>query len=145
MLNKQTENELNRLFEKYVPTMGKAETEGGEILRAGARIIYRYQNDGDMIGCEYGKETCNAAARYLLKHGNDYIQQDIWDAWEAGENWREDTYKICLKALAEDILDYLTNNPAPFEKETEDMWDHYDADKDRDEYDEDEDEDGWDW
>lgn len=57
---------LENAFEGHVPVSGKADTLYGEIIRAINRIGYRYNNDGDHIGVGYGKETCNAAARFLM-------------------------------------------------------------------------------
>lgn len=54
------------LFNRWVPASGAAETIGGEIVRAVNKIVYGYYNDGDMIDQDYGKETCNAAARFIL-------------------------------------------------------------------------------
>ena len=48
-----------------VPDCGPADTVGGEIVRAANRLVYRYLNDGDMVGIEYGNVTCNPACRYL--------------------------------------------------------------------------------
>ena len=45
------EETLDGLFDKYVPVSGKAETIGGEIVRAISRITYRFYNDGDVVGC----------------------------------------------------------------------------------------------
>ena len=38
---------------------------GSAIIRAFSRIAYRFENDGDMLGKGYGRETCNPAGRYL--------------------------------------------------------------------------------
>ena len=56
---------LNSKFDDLVPASGKAPTVAGEIVRAVCRIGYRYLNDGDQIGIDYGN-ACNAPARYLL-------------------------------------------------------------------------------
>ena len=61
--NAEEMNEV--LFEELVPSMGKADTEGGEIMRAVNRIQYRYWNDGDIAGQGYGKRTVNPAVRFL--------------------------------------------------------------------------------
>ena len=50
---------LSRMFDEHVPMSGKADTVGGEIVRAISRIGYRWWNDGDHIGVGYGNETCN--------------------------------------------------------------------------------------
>lgn len=56
------DNELSRAL---VPPTGKANTLGGEMLRAVERLIYRYYNDGDVIGKGYGIETCQSSYFYL--------------------------------------------------------------------------------
>ena len=53
------------LSDKLVPATGKAETIGGEMLRAIERMIYRYFNDGDVIGMGYGIQTCQSSFFYL--------------------------------------------------------------------------------
>jgi hypothetical protein len=58
---------FNDLRDKYVPGMGAAETRAGEIIRAMDRLIYRFFNDGDMVGKGYGNETCNSSYRYLRR------------------------------------------------------------------------------
>ena len=58
-------SEMEELRNKYVPYSGKADTVGGEILRALDRITYRYFNDGDMVDVGYGIETVNSSFRYL--------------------------------------------------------------------------------
>lgn len=60
----KNENRINKLFEELVPTSGKADSLAGELVRATARIGYRFFNDGDMVNQGYGKETCNPAARF---------------------------------------------------------------------------------
>ena len=56
-----------------VPDTGKAESLAGERIRAISRIGYRYYNDGDQLGIDYGKETCNPAGRFLRANGNEQI------------------------------------------------------------------------
>ena len=55
----QVTEEFNQMFDALVPAQGKAGTLGGELLRATARLGYRYLNDGDMVGRDYGNETCS--------------------------------------------------------------------------------------
>lgn len=134
--------EMEAMFEELVPSVGKAETEAGEILRAFARIRYRYLNDGDMIGWDYGNETCNAAARYLIKHVSGKLAQEINLIW--GTDY-EDAYERFLTAAEKLVYQYLLEHPEARTNATEDLWD-YRKQEDLDWYqDEDEDEDGWDW
>jgi len=133
--------EMNKLFDELVPAMGKADTEAGEIVRALGRIRYRYLNDGDMIGVDYGNETCNAAARYLAKHVGGKAAQEINLIW--GTDYA-DAYERFLTALEAIVYQYLLEHPEARENETEDLWSlttyedtHYYEDEDEDE--------DWDW
>lgn len=44
---------FEKIFDKYVPSDGKANTIIGEILRGYNKLMYRYLNDGDDIECGY--------------------------------------------------------------------------------------------
>lgn len=60
----QSRNDV--LFRKLVPSMGKCKTQEGETLRAVAKIVYRYYNDGDKFYEGYGVETAGSAHAYLM-------------------------------------------------------------------------------
>jgi len=130
---------INEMFEQYVPMSGKADTVGGEIVRAICRIGYRWFNDGDQVGVGYGNETCNAAARYLMNKCPDEIADAVWGIWGC---YSEKVYDAGLNVLEELIVDYLEKNPDLFnEKNDEDMWDcrewedtHYEDEDDEEEY-----------
>ena len=113
------QKELGDLFEKYVPDFGPAETLGGELVRAINRIGYRYVNDGDRIGVDYGNETCNPAYRFIKANIPDLkIDRDLFDtpAWE---------YEDDLEELMTAMLLYFKSNPQVFETpNTEDMLDY---------------------
>lgn len=138
MKNTEITRTMEALYDALVPSMGKADTEAGEILRALGRIRYRYLNDGDQIGIEYGNETCNAPARYLARHIKPAAQI-------INLNWGCDdfNYQEFLDNLEKRIYFWLRGHEEAFTNETEDMWDHF-RPEDRDYY-EDEEEDGWDW
>lgn len=57
------DNESKRL----VPMNGNCTTLRGEVLRAAIRIDYRLYNDGDKVGSGYGHQTCDPAARFIIK------------------------------------------------------------------------------
>lgn len=63
-------------FAYWAPGMGTAKTVAGEIIRAMERLRYRLWNDGDMVGVEYGNETCNSSNRYLLDRVYGYKDLD---------------------------------------------------------------------
>lgn len=130
------ENKISVLFEELVPCSGKADTVAGEIVRAISRIGYRYYNDGDHVGVGYGNETCNPAARYLMKFVDERIDYAISNMWGVEH---DATYEEWLAELETAILDYLDENPElKTAANTEDMWD-YRTDEDVDDYEDEED------
>lgn len=130
------ENKINELFKELVPCRGKADTVAGEIVRAISRIGYRNYNDGDHIGVGYGRETCNPAARYLMKFGDNKINDAIDAIWGVE---CDATYDAGLAELEAAVLNYLEENPELKTTENnEDMWD-YCTDEDVDDYEDEED------
>jgi len=136
----QHEAELNKLFGELVPASGKADSLAGEMVRATERIAYRYFNDGDHLGVGYGKETCNAPARFLMDIGNERITNAVVDLWGMIS---DEAYEIALDTLAEAVIAYIEHDPQSRTDGTVDMWDYFDADKDRDDSWDDEDEDDY--
>lgn len=79
----EAEKKLDELSSKYVPYSGVADTVGGEILRAFARLYYRCWNDGDIPFEGYGNETCNSSYRFLCRFSFfedriKYVNDDRW-------------------------------------------------------------------
>lgn len=131
------EEKLNELFEALVPVEGRAVTVAGEIVRAICRIAYRNYNDGDHIGVGYGKETCNAAARFLAKKCNDRVARCVGDAWGI---YGEAAYDAALEALEQAVLAYLEQHPELATTYNEDdYWDYGDPYEDREDYDDEDD------
>lgn len=128
---KMTKNEdrINKLFEELVPTSGKADSLAGELVRATARIGYRFFNDGDMVNQGYGKETCNPAARFLIAKGNAEISSLTVALWEI---FSEDAYEKVLDTLEGAVADYIKQNPDLRSQPTKDMWDCRDMAEDWD-------------
>lgn len=142
---------LGNEFDKYVPYKGKADTVYGECIRAMNRIAFRNWNDGDMIGYDYGNETCNAPARFLMEHiEDDEIHELILKMWKESEI-SEKAYENDLDKLTQYVCDYLKENKDKMlVKNEEDMWDYtepedykYDEDDEDDDdyYDDSEDDD----
>lgn len=142
-MNTEITNKIDALFEELVPLSGKAENRAGEMIRAISRIGHRFYNDGDMIGIDYGKETCNPAARYLMKYGDEAVDAAFDDlhGW-----WMKETeYEAFLDKLAAAVLNQVESHPELRSEPTEDMWDLYDPNEDVWEpEDDDEEEDIWD-
>lgn len=142
-MRKTTEKRMNALFEELVPDYGKADNEAGEIIRAVARINYRWYNDGDQIGIGYGKETCNPAARYLEATLPPYIGKRYWSLiYDPIYNDSYDgPYDQELDELTELVCDYVENDRDLRLLPAIDMFSFRNDEEDRDD-EEDEDE-GW--
>ena len=125
----KNENRINKLFEELVPTSGKADSLAGELVRATARIGYRFFNDGDMVNQGYGKETCNPAARFLIAKGNAEISSLTVALWEI---FSEDAYEKVLDTLEGAVTDYIKQNLDLRSQPTKDMWDYRDMAEDWD-------------
>lgn len=132
------EQKINALFSELVPVSGKADTVAGEIVRAVSRIAYRNYNDGDHIGVGYGKETCNPAARYLLKNGGDEVAVIVHGMWGMEA---DSLYDKAVEMLEEAAVSYIEQHPElKATPNSEDMWSYRDEREDVDDYDEE----GWD-
>lgn len=136
-----TQDKINELFDELVPSFGMADTVAGEIIRAISRISYRNYNDGDHIGVGYGKETCNPAARYLMRVtedlGTDEIRDIILEMWGV---YPEDKYDEILSRLEDAVLEFIEEHPEL--KTTENDMNMYECrtNEDVDDYDEEEEE-----
>lgn len=98
----------DKLFDEYVPDSGQASTIGGEILRAMSRIIYRFYNDGGMVGVGYGNETVNSSDRYLSNMVPEYLSlNDV--------KHEEKSYEKAMRSNHRTVFAYLQANPALFE------------------------------
>lgn len=135
MFLSENDQQLNRLFDELVPLSGKAATLAGEIVRATARLGYRYFNDGDHIGVGYGKETCNAPARFLINKTNEEIAGQIKKMWGLTS---EHEYSELLDVLTGFVVKYINDHPELRKAEVEDMFDYSDPEEDRDDDEDDE-------
>ena len=134
------DEKLNELFRELVPDVGKADTLAGEIIRAITRIGYRWWNDGDMINKGYGKETCNAAARFLMHNTDSTIKEKISKIADSSYTF-DGEYEDALQELKIEVLKYIEQHPETREQETEDMFSYFDEEEDRDDSWDEEDED----
>ena len=134
---------LEQIFNSQVPFSGKADNLLGEIVRAWMRILYRWSNDGDQIGVGYGKETCNAAARFLFNHiGSLDFLQNLTDREDNGSEMTDEEYEKLLSRVTENVRRAVEEHYDSFaESETEDYDSHfiseYDSEKFEDEDEED--------
>ena len=134
------ENEkFKELSDKLMKPSGKSDTVGGELLRAVNRICGRYYNDGDVIGCGVGNETCNLAGRYILQYGNYEMKSIIEVLWNGRVGDTADAmwsapYEMLLSMLVEETVNYLSKESEELNKKTPDMCDFaLDSDSEYDE------------
>lgn len=138
----QNIDKLNILFEELVPAVGKAENLAGELVRAAERIGYRFFNDGDQIGIGYGKETCNAAARFLMANTPKEVSELVAGLWGL---YSEKGYEALLDVMIGELVAYIEAHAETRQQPTKDMFDYYDKYEDVDDsYDDEDDEDDWD-
>lgn len=101
-----------QLYDEHVPDSGMASSVGGEILRAMSLIIYRFYNDGDMVGVGYGNETCNSSDRYLASLIPEYKSLD-----NGYTEYSETAYEEHMLKNHRTVFDYLQKNPQLFKEE----------------------------
>ena len=130
-------DKMDVLFKELVPISGKCDSLAGEIIRAASRIGYRFFNDGDQLGIGYGKETCNAAGRFLIKRTNEKIADIVSGMFGL---YSEEKYENRLKDLLDAVVEHVEGNPDLRQAETEDMFDYFDKDEDVDDYEDEEEE-----
>lgn len=107
---------LHAAFEELVPPSGKADSVAGELVRAAARIYFRYYNDGDYFFMGYGLETAGPSAAYLIDMGFDDV---IYQGAELGQTYSEygidskeldKQYEDFIRSLADKVVTYITEN-----------------------------------
>lgn len=104
------EDQIDCLHSDVVPNEGKAESLGGELVRAIVRIIYRDRNDGDKFFQGYGLETCGSSAMFLYNNGFDtQIDHIIENAGRYEDD--DDAYSDAINKLGQLVLDRIQNEP----------------------------------
>lgn len=132
-LNKDfnVDGDIESWSEDYIPESGKANTIGGEILRATAQIANRFYNDGDKIGIGNGKETVNPAARYIIENAVELtgVPDELQDMLNNNSdiNISDESYEEWVDDFKYAIEDYLRNHEELFHSPNKvDMWDFKD-------------------
>ena len=138
--DEKLDKEIENWFKQYVPNTGAAPSIGGEILRAFSRIAYRWYNDGDYAGFDYGLETAGSACSYLYSVLNFEFSRYIINLIDIRpEEGNEKKYTNALISLEKEIVDYLNSHPEVFNKDNDDDYqsypEYYDG-EDSDEYEE---------
>lgn len=124
------DGDLESWAEQYTNPEGKSNIVGGEIVRAAMQIIYRYNNDGDMIGCGYGNETVNAAARYLIEKVDMPINEQIQKWLDHEERASDSEYDSFIESLQIEVEDALRTNSSLFQKPNKDDYWNWKEDED---------------
>lgn len=118
---------LEKHFEELVPSEGKADTVAGEVVRALNRLNYRCYNDGDRIGVDYGNETCNMAARYLMEKLPDELGTEVSKLW-GWNGMNDDEYMEALAVITDKTLDWLDTTDLREQPNTDDIFNYVDDD-----------------
>lgn len=117
------EDKMNLLFKELVPSVGKADTKAGELVRAMMRILYRDYNDGDIFYAGCGKETAGPAAEFLYQNADETMRSIIDDI--VASDCVDDEYSAKLAEMSACLIDFLTDNPKLLgEPNEEDMFDY---------------------
>lgn len=96
------------MYDAHVPASGKADTVGGEILRAICRIVYKFYNDGDTVA-RYYSSTRNlswACDRFLYDNVPGYCSMKDVDF---------DHFEDAACKNLKTVVDYLKETPSVFE------------------------------
>ena len=118
------DGDLESWGEQYTNDSGKSNTVGGEMVRAANQIIYRYNNDGDMIGRGYGNESINAAARYITEKAEMGVNEQIQKWLDHEERADDNDYYNFIETFTTEIEQILRENPELFQKPNkDDFWD----------------------
>ena len=115
---------LDDIFNDVVPSSGKADSVGGEIVRAMMRILYRDYNDGDVFYDGYGLETAGPSAEYLMdtvEEVSDELKRIVERELE------DDEYTEALEDATATILHYLVDNSHLFGEPNEEDSRDYDT------------------
>lgn len=128
------EDQLEFIFNALVPSSGKCDNLGAELVRAMMRVLYRDWNDGDVFYDGYGLETCVSDAAFVMdKTSNTYEDEDDDDYDDdanseiyrtmigiAADALSGREYTAALNEVTGMLINYLRNHPELFGKDTED-------------------------
>ena len=113
--NGKYQKEYDELWERLVPSEGKAVTKAGEVLRAVSRIYYRWFNDGDRLQpvlSEWVAVSAIKAFKYLYQFRDP---DSGFSTKELMENIvfaaTEEDYELALERAVDAILEWAVNQP----------------------------------
>ena len=122
---------LDSWADDYMPGSGKANTKGGELVRAAQRIISAYYASEAMIGRGIGNEIVNPAARFIVETTNFELNSEIEEMLNHDVQYDNSEYDSWLKNFETKFEDYLRNNADLFSEPNDDDMDDYRDDSDK--------------
>lgn len=135
------ESEFDALMKKLVPRSGKAATQEGELVRAAAKVTYRWYNDGDKFFEGYGCETAGPSASFLWASKIPGMRALIDSIPNSAS--RDAAYEKAIEKMLKLVISYVASKEGKFTKntvdnldtksrwvETEETEDDYDPDED---------------
>jgi hypothetical protein len=135
------ETRCDTLFEKLVPSEGKASTVEGEMIRAICRITYRYRNDGDYFYDGPGCSTAGPSHAFLTSRSHCPIAIRLEQLLNRAVNKTDDDYEDALAPVIEAVVNYVEDRKGEYTPNNVDSLDcrsHYIEDTEDDYEDEDE-------
>ena len=123
---------LDSWADDYMPGSGKANTKGGELVRAAQRILTEYYNSGNMIGRGMGNETVNPAARYIVEKTSFEGNGEIEDFLNHIVQMDDSEYDSWLKRFQNDFEDWLRGHGELFSEPNDDDMTDYADEEDKD-------------
>ncbi len=102
-------------YQRLVPQVGNCNTLRGEVIRAANKIDYRLYNDGDKVGSGYGHQTCDPAARFLIKKlgGNPKFgfTKTFQNLLDGNYGLSKERYAKLVERMVDRIDRYMTSIP----------------------------------
>lgn len=102
-LNSHNDKIWKEFEDEFVPDSGMADSVAGEIVRAMDRLLYRWFNDGDMVGVGYGNETCNSSNRFLESAVTGWV--DLNQFHSGDDKMYEDQLRTNHRIVFEYLMD----------------------------------------
>ena len=111
-LTPENKKYIDEKYERFVPWSGKANTIGGEIVRAISRICYSYYNNGDTVARYY-------ASNYNYSCGCDYFLEQYVVGYQSMRWTLEYEFEDVLCRNFNHIAEWLKENEQLFETNNE--------------------------
>lgn len=120
------DEELDRLFDNYVPRKGSCDTVAGEIVRAINKMEFKWFNDSCQLNDPGAIDNINHTGFYLLSqldgHGSELLKDRLQEPQEF-QNIKD--YELFLSEIKIACLCHIIKNPNLLKKNnTEDMLDY---------------------